>query len=365
MRILNKMTYQLLLAVLAFIVIANYQTSAQAPRRSKTRSLGLAIKECNEIAEKLMNSSSTNTMQWEPDFKNDNALLEDNEILMGILPDPPSKARKVVQKAPSNRKIPKKPGDTESPSGKIQLPKTYNAREVYGKRCPSFNHVMYQGSCSNCWAVSVISMINDRVCIYKEDDEPQKFWSAKHLTTCLQKGCEGGWFAEALQYWKLKGLTEGGDFRMKQASGCKAYPHNTAVMKDAICESTCDDGSEISDENKSYGGARYEIKSRDPRDIMIEIYLYGPVIATFDVYDDFARFYKKGVYKKTSTKKKLGAHAAKLYGWGTEKGVPFWYAANSWGTDWGDDGFFKIQRGTNECNIESNIHAGIPLEGMS
>ena len=45
----------------------------------------------------------------------------------------------------------------------------------------------------------------------------------------------------------------------------------------------------------------------------------------------------------------LGAHAVKLIGWGETDGVQYWLAANSWGTRWGEKGFFKIKHG--ECNI--------------
>jgi hypothetical protein len=33
---------------------------------------------------------------------------------------------------------------------------------------------------------------------------------------------------------------------------------------------------------------------------------------------------------------------------------------NSWGTDWGDQGYFKILRGVNECEIEENVITGVP-----
>lgn len=33
-----------------------------------------------------------------------------------------------------------------------------------------------------------------------------------------------------------------------------------------------------------------------------------------------------------------GGHAVKLLGWGVDQGVPYWLAANSWNTDWGEDG---------------------------
>lgn len=56
----------------------------------------------------------------------------------------------------------------------------------------------------------------------------------------------------------------------------------------------------------------------------------------------------------------LGGHAVRILGWGVEIDSPYWLVANSWNTDWGDKGFFKILRGNNECGIEENIQAGLP-----
>ena len=76
------------------------------------------------------------------------------------------------------------------------------------------------------------------------------------------------------------------------------------------------------------------------------------------MYADFPT-YKSGVYQAHSSEQ-LGGHAIKLLGWGVEGGVPYWLAANSWNPDWGDKGFFKIKRGSNECGIEGDINAGLP-----
>jgi len=345
-------------AVLSALMITYHQTDAA--KKGKTRSLGAAIKDVLEIKQALLNTSQTGAPQWEASYKTPFALEEDFQF--GVLEEPP-KVRALPKRPPTNRRPPLKPGQTVPDSGRVKIPRQYNARETYAAKCPGFNHVMYQGSCGNCWAVSTMSMINDRVCMYQQEGVDQKFLSAKHLTTCLKKGCDGGWFADALQFWITDGLVAGGDYRMNQPAGCKPYPRDTGEMKNATCNPSCDDGSAIIEEEKSFGGARYEIKTKNAAEIMAEIFLYGSVIATFDVYDDFAHYYKKGVYKRISDKK-LGGHAAKLYGWGVENGVPFWFAANSWGKDWGDGGFFKIQRGTNECNIETNIHAAVPAEGL-
>jgi len=79
----------------------------------------------------------------------------------------------------------------------------------------------------------------------------------------------------------------------------------------------------------------------------------------FTVYSDFLT-YKTGVYHHT-TGSALGGHAIKILGWGTENGTDYWLVANSWNEDWGDKGFFKIKRGTNECGIEGSIVAGLPI----
>ena len=62
--------------------------------------------------------------------------------------------------------------------------------------------------------------------------------------------------------------------------------------------------------------------------------------------------YQSGVYQRGPSAQLEGGHAVKLVGWGVEDGTDYWWIANSWGTGWGLDGFFKIARGDNECGIE-------------
>lgn len=37
--------------------------------------------------------------------------------------------------------------------------------------------------------------------------------------------------------------------------------------------------------------------------------------------------------------------------------MKYWLAANSWGTNWGENGYFRILRGENHCEIESFVIA--------
>lgn len=81
----------------------------------------------------------------------------------------------------------------------------------------------------------------------------------------------------------------------------------------------------------------YPLKVESPNDIMEEIYKNGPVQAIFKVYDDFF-MYKSGVYSRHPNSKVLNVdepyHSVKVLGWGTENGVDYWLAANSWGESW-------------------------------
>ena len=55
----------------------------------------------------------------------------------------------------------------------------------------------------------------------------------------------------------------------------------------------------------------------------------------------------------------MGGHAVVIVGWGVENGINYWIAQNSWGPNWGENGYFRIQFG--QCGFDSNAYAGVPI----
>lgn len=95
------------------------------------------------------------------------------------------------------------------------------------------------------------------------------------------------------------------------------------------------------------------------RALQLDVMKWGPLTVAFNVYNDFVNEYDgKSIYIPKAGQSSLGGHAVKLIGWGQQNQIPYWICANSWGTDWGENGYFKIVRLNNLLNLEDN-HIGI------
>ncbi|KAL0389794.1 UNVERIFIED_CONTAM: Cathepsin B-like protease 3 [Sesamum calycinum] len=192
-------------------------------------------------------------------------------------------------------------------------------------------------------------------------DKPQISILVNDLLACCGvmcgDGCDGGYPISAWRYFVHTGVvTEECDPYFDNI-GC-FHPGCEPVYPTPECEKRCKKGNVLWEESKHFGVNAYRISS-DPYSIMAEIFKNGPVEVSFTVYEDFAH-YKSGVYKHI-TGDKMGGHAVKLIGWGTnDDGEDYWLLANQWNRSWGDDGYFMIRRGTNECGIEVGAVAGLP-----
>ncbi|KHN84702.1 Cathepsin B-like cysteine proteinase 6 [Toxocara canis] len=255
----------------------------------------------------------------------------------------------------------------------MYIPEAFDAREKWDM-CPSLKAIRDQSSCGSCWAFGAVEAMSDRICIASHG-KIQVYLSADDLLSCCGScgfGCYGGDPMAAWKYWVKEGIVTGSNFTIKE--GCKPYPfppcehhsnktHYEPCKHDLYptpkCERKCVDGysERTYEEDKFYGLNAYGVDD-DVTAIQKEILSRGPVEVAFEVYEDFL-MYDGGVYVHTGGKIG-GGHAVKMLGWGVEQGVPYWLVANSWNTDWGEDGFFRILRGVDECGIESGVVGGLP-----
>ncbi|XP_045463351.1 cathepsin B [Harmonia axyridis] len=276
--------------------------------------------------------------------------------------------KKLMGVLPSHKQyLPEKIEFTDEP---IDLPTDFDARTNWPD-CPTIQEIRDQGSCGSCWAFGAVESMSDRTCIHSKG-KVHVHLSADDLVSCCftcGMGCNGGFPGAAWHYWVRKGIVSGGTFGSNQ--GCRPYeiapcehhvngtrPPCNGDGKTPKCVKKCEKGYPfVYNKDKHFGKTAYSLSSNSD-DIRKEIYTNGPVEGAFTVYEDLL-MYKSGVYQHVKGSV-LGGHAIRILGWGVEKGTPYWLIANSWNSDWGDNGTFKILRGSNECGIEDSIVAGLP-----
>ncbi|XP_065206832.1 cathepsin B-like [Planococcus citri] len=263
------------------------------------------------------------------------------------------------------------------------LPKQFDAREYWPDCASVIGHVYDQGACGSWWAVSATSVFADRVCIASRG-KIKTLFSIQQLMSCCQicshghgaDGCHGGWTGGAFQYMIRNGLVTGGDHKSKQ--GCQPYlmqpceHHKPANSSSKSALPKCSSfplgvppKCKLHCYNHSYDKKFKQdvIKAEKyyrvpPCAAMNEIYKHGSILADFIIFEDFYT-YKSGVYKQLAGEI-TARHAVRVIGWGEENGVPYWLAVNSWNTNWGINGTFKIMRYENEFSFENGLSAVMP-----
>ena len=111
--------------------------------------------------------------------------------------------------------------------------------------------------------------------------------------------------------------------------------------------------------------AKYKVKQygfvRGEHQMMAEIKARGPISCRQAVTKEFFA-YKGGIFMDT-TGDTRPRHATSLVGWGTtSEGKKYWIGRNSWGTYWGENGYFKVGRGVNQLGIEDECSWGVPAK---
>ncbi|UYV64289.1 ctsb [Cordylochernes scorpioides] len=244
----------------------------------------------------------------------------------------------------------------------VQIPDDYDSRKIWSN-CESIGMIRDEGDCGASYSYAAVDAIADRICIATKGQQKVEL-SALDLVSCGGQRCSGGDPMAAWKYWVSKGIV---------SEACQPYPyppcnHGDSLgpykpcghnMPDPKCVRKCVDKSNKKYKKDLNHGYRAYKLPEDELMIKIEILRHGPIEVAINVYDDLLT-YKSGVYRHIS-QNQLGGRALKLIGWGVENGVKYWLCANSWNAYWGDKGYIKIQRGVDECGIESYAVAGEPI----
>ncbi|GIL69750.1 hypothetical protein Vretimale_10232 [Volvox reticuliferus] len=242
-----------------------------------------------------------------------------------------------------------------------ELPRNFNWCHVDGVNYCTANwnqHIPYY--CGGCWVHGSLSMIQDRLKIKKKAKSPDVMLSRQTLLNCAAfegygNGCDGGDTVDVFSYMAEFGLPDEGCMTYNATDHTKFPGHKHCPVEGQCLNCMPIDGVDtcwpIERPVKYYLNAWGNL-DKSVEAMMSEIYYRGPITCGIACPDDFTWHYKGGIYKDTSGDTELD-HDVEVVGWGVEDGVKYWIVRNSWGTYWGEMGFFRVERGVNALQIES------------
>lgn len=213
--------------------------------------------------------------------------------------------------------------------------------------------------CGSCWAQAAASSVSDRIKIARAGLWPEINIAPQVLISCEMQddGCHGGYALNAFKYMAENEITD------ETCSIYRARGHDNGVECSAMTKCrNCNPGEAcfVPDKYRVYGVEEYgEVKGEE--NMMQEIYQRGPIacgIAVPQALDD----YTGGVYCDDTGDMEI-VHDISVIGYGvTDDGEKYWLVRNSWGTHWGENGFFRVCRGKNNINIESDCSWAVPKD---
>ncbi|MBW2263906.1 MAG: PKD domain-containing protein [Deltaproteobacteria bacterium] len=177
-----------------------------------------------------------------------------------------------------------------------------------------------QGMCGACVAFSTLAAMEGQYNIVIGDPWVDLDLCEQQLVSCTSMGCDGGRIDDALDYLRSTGVPD---------DAC--YPYTAS---ETACGLRCSDWASRTLRISSWGWS--DTSTGAIKDLLVR----GPLVASMDVYGDFLA-YTGGVYTHV-TGAEEGSHAVTIVGW--DDAHSSWICKNSWGTSWGDGGYFEIRR---------------------
>jgi len=197
--------------------------------------------------------------------------------------------------------------------------------------------VKNQEQCGSCWSFSTTGALEGAYFLaHKElpSLSEQQFVDCDHdcaFGACDQ-GCDGGYMPISFDYAIRNGVVSEED-----------YPYKAVAQ-------TC----KLNDQMKRYHFTSKKVYEDTKEDTMIgALNDKGPLSIAVDA--TYWSLYHGGIYDGSFSVGRLN-HGVLLVGYGEESGKKFWIIKNSWGEDWGEEGYLRLPRDVGKtygyCNVQ-------------
>lgn len=205
--------------------------------------------------------------------------------------------------------------------------------------------VKNQGGCGSCWAFSGTEALESHIAIATGT---LFTLSEQEYVSCVENpdecggtgGCSGATMELLFQHAVDNGIaTEW------------TYPYTSYYGDSGNCSSSLSSVATISGYTM--------IPSNSYDDLMIAVATVGPIAITVDASTWSS--YSSGIYSGCNQESPELDHGVQLVGYGTEDGQDYWLVRNSWGPTWGENGYIRLARTSDEaalCGIDTDPAMG-------
>lgn len=189
--------------------------------------------------------------------------------------------------------------------------------------------VTNQGQCGSCAIFAAVSTIEASLNVAFGDAALDYDLAEQYFLDCTPASCsEGTHHLVCLNQTLNHGIPD---------EACMPY-----MAADQDCAEICEDASQRMVRAAGWGWVADYILDEPTDEQIKQALVFGPVTTSMDVYSDYFG-YVDGVYEPLEGLPIVGGHAVPIIGWNDAHDS--WYCKNSWGTDWGQAGYFEIRRG--------------------
>ena len=209
--------------------------------------------------------------------------------------------------------------------------------------------------CGACWSFASTSALSDRINIVSGKVR-QTGLSMQVILNCdlNDGGCHGGDPLTAYQF-----IHEAGGIPDETCQTYTATGHDTGneCREIDVCMDCNAEGCFARDEYPVWTVEEYGLVNGT--EAMMAELQRGPIACSIAVTDDFFVLKNFEIFEDKTGDTDLD-HSISVVGYGSENGVDYWIVRNSWGSYWGESGFARVVRGSNNLGIESNCQFAVP-----